>query len=199
MATKISTRDKIKLKSLIMFSKEGYHNTSVDDIAKSVGIKKASVYSHIKSKDELFLEVLKESIEWEENSFKELFELIKSGGPRARLKAIFEYYFHLYNESDVNYKIFLIKRSLFNPPSHLAEKIGEIWNTRNKYLENALSDIHKEGVASGRLKTTTESTFLDFFNCVMNGVYYDAGSTLDGKSIMISDGIWMQFWDSIKP
>ncbi len=199
MATKVNTRDKIKLKSLVMFAKEGYHNTSVDDIARSVGIKKASVYSHIKSKDELFLEVLSDCIEWEESSFKELFELIKNGGTRARLKAIFEYYFHLYNDPEVNYKIFLIKRSLFNPPSHLTEKIAEGWNKRNKYLESALSDIHKEGLASGKLKATTESTFLDFFYCVMNGIYFDAGSTINGKNIMISDGIWMQFWDSIKP
>jgi AcrR family transcriptional regulator len=40
-----------------MFAERGYHGTSIGDLAAALGIQKASVYSHIKGKEDLLSEI----------------------------------------------------------------------------------------------------------------------------------------------
>ena len=53
MAEKGSTKQEILEKALDLFSVQGYEATSVSQIADAVGIRKASLYSHFKSKQEI--------------------------------------------------------------------------------------------------------------------------------------------------
>jgi AcrR family transcriptional regulator len=49
------------------FSSAGYHKTTMDDIAKEVGLSKGSLYRYFKNKKQLFLEILNWYAEpWEE-------------------------------------------------------------------------------------------------------------------------------------
>ena len=50
----MTTKEKILVNSLRLFSKKGYNGTSVRDIAYSVGIKESSLYNHFKSKQDIF-------------------------------------------------------------------------------------------------------------------------------------------------
>ena len=52
------TRDKIMLKALELFSREGYEAVSVEQIAKAVGIKAPSLYKHFRSKRDIFDNIL---------------------------------------------------------------------------------------------------------------------------------------------
>nr|WP_174506810.1 TetR/AcrR family transcriptional regulator [Acinetobacter sp. Marseille-Q1620] len=54
MTKKISTFDKICEVATAHFAVHGYDASSLNIIAETVGIRKASLYSHFKSKDELF-------------------------------------------------------------------------------------------------------------------------------------------------
>lgn len=53
MTEKGSTKQEILDKALDLFSVQGYEATSVSQIADAVGIRKASLYSHFKSKQEI--------------------------------------------------------------------------------------------------------------------------------------------------
>lgn len=46
-----------------LFANKGFHETTTEDIAKSLGLKKQSLYSHFKSKNEIILAVLQEHSE----------------------------------------------------------------------------------------------------------------------------------------
>lgn len=59
------TIDKIKDVSIRQFSRMGYEATALSLIAEEVGIKKQSIYSYYKSKDDLFLKLLEEVFEHE--------------------------------------------------------------------------------------------------------------------------------------
>lgn len=50
---KTSTKEKILRKSLTLFAKQGFRETSVRDIAKAVGIQVGGLYNHFKTKDQI--------------------------------------------------------------------------------------------------------------------------------------------------
>lgn len=59
----MDTRGKIIDTTRRLIQTRAYHGFSFQDIADNVGIKKASLYHHFKSKDEVAIEVLRSSIE----------------------------------------------------------------------------------------------------------------------------------------
>ena len=48
-------REQILQAALTRFASQGYHHTTVDDIAREAGLSKGSIYVHFDSKKELFL------------------------------------------------------------------------------------------------------------------------------------------------
>lgn len=52
-----STKEKILNESLELFAENGYHGTSMREIAKAVGIKGSSIYNHFSGKEEIFSEL----------------------------------------------------------------------------------------------------------------------------------------------
>lgn len=45
-----------------MFAKKGYHQTTVDEIARALGVAKGTIYYHFKNKEELYLAIIQEGI-----------------------------------------------------------------------------------------------------------------------------------------
>jgi AcrR family transcriptional regulator len=56
-------RDEIILSAAQIFREKGFHATSMQDIADSVQLQKASLYHHINSKQEILLEVLDRALD----------------------------------------------------------------------------------------------------------------------------------------
>jgi AcrR family transcriptional regulator len=52
-----STRDRLSVEAARLFAERGYHGTSIGDLADALGIRKASVYSHISGKEDLLGEI----------------------------------------------------------------------------------------------------------------------------------------------
>ena len=55
---KMSTKERILAKSLSLFAKQGFKESSVRDIAKSVGLQPGALYNHFKNKDEILQTLL---------------------------------------------------------------------------------------------------------------------------------------------
>jgi AcrR family transcriptional regulator len=53
-----STRDRILDVAIDLFAQNGFHRTSVRDIARGVGIKESSIYNHFTGKDEILVTIL---------------------------------------------------------------------------------------------------------------------------------------------
>jgi AcrR family transcriptional regulator len=56
---KETTKQRILMESLKLFSKEGYEAVSVEQIANAVGIKAPSLYKHYQSKRDIFCSILR--------------------------------------------------------------------------------------------------------------------------------------------
>jgi AcrR family transcriptional regulator len=57
------TRHELLEAAQVVFARQGYHATSVDDVAEAAGYTKGAVYSNFRSKEELFLELLDRRID----------------------------------------------------------------------------------------------------------------------------------------
>ncbi|MCP4660314.1 MAG: TetR/AcrR family transcriptional regulator [bacterium] len=58
-----STRDRLRHAAAELFAARGYVGASMSDIAKRVGVRKPSLYNYYSSKEELFMDLLKSSID----------------------------------------------------------------------------------------------------------------------------------------
>ncbi len=56
---KLMMQEKILTASMTLFSRKGYHETSMDDIVKESGFSKGAIYGYFKSKEDLFFELQK--------------------------------------------------------------------------------------------------------------------------------------------
>jgi len=79
------------------FSRFGFKKTSVDEIARAVGISKGAFYRFYESKELLFMDVIEQV---EIRGRREILEMIDLPGPssRARLYAVFKKSFDLFGE-----------------------------------------------------------------------------------------------------
>ena len=57
------TKQDILEASAQVFAEKGYHASSMEDIAQIVGVKKASLYHHVDSKQEILVELLDQSLD----------------------------------------------------------------------------------------------------------------------------------------
>lgn len=55
----MTTKEKILMEALTLFSEKGFEPVSVRDIARAVGIKESSLYNHFKNKQDIFDELLR--------------------------------------------------------------------------------------------------------------------------------------------
>lgn len=58
----MSTKEKILFQALDLFSKYGYSDVTMKNVADKVGIKAPSIYKHFKSKEEIFYMILENAI-----------------------------------------------------------------------------------------------------------------------------------------
>lgn len=116
------TINKIKVAALKNFAENGYDGGSLAQIADQVGIKKQSIYTYFKSKDELYLTLSKETMESELAFIGQFIEEHKNEPMKETLFALLMACENRFSWHDVT-KFFL--RSSFFVPSHLEEQLNE--------------------------------------------------------------------------
>jgi AcrR family transcriptional regulator len=79
------TRERLLAAAVEVFSRQGYHAASVDEIAEAAGFSKGAVYSNFASKEDLFLALLDQRFEQEIAAGVEFFE---QRAPRERLTGL---------------------------------------------------------------------------------------------------------------
>lgn len=108
------TAKRLQVAALSRFARQGYAATSMSEIAADVGIKKPSIYTHFRNKDDLFLSLIPVVITQELEHAK---SMIKGG------EAIREQLFGYLNDIQLRYEkshtVEFWLRNLFMPPAHL--------------------------------------------------------------------------------
>jgi AcrR family transcriptional regulator len=125
-----------------LFKEKGYSAVTMRDLAKAMGIKAASLYNHINSKQDILNAIIISLAE----EFTEGMKLIQSSNDSCieKLKHIIE--LHVKISSQNIYGM----ASLNNDWMHLEEKLDYYQKLRNDYEED-FKAILKDGIVSGEI------------------------------------------------
>ncbi len=165
-------KEEIYAVSATLFKKRGYVASTMRDIAELVGIEPSSLYSHIKSKEEILINICTTCA----NEFDE--------GMQAILEA------DLSNPGKIEALIDLHLDIAYNKPSsvtvfddewrHLPEKELKLFLEKRNAYEASFKSILKEGMARGEFAEMSESTaFQLIINCVKWVHYYSKKMSRD--------------------
>lgn len=127
------------------FVTHGYEGASLNVIAEVVGIRKASIYTHFESKDDLFLQLLSMAFELEAEYVKQCFDLnINEEIPGE------SYCLTLKQRYEESIPLRFLVRMAYVPPQHLYEFITQRYQA---YIQMLTEHI---GRSLGSLKLSYE-------------------------------------------
>ncbi|MEI2466546.1 TetR/AcrR family transcriptional regulator [Niallia taxi] len=150
----------IKKSALAQFVNKGYEATSLDDIVAGIGIKKQSVYSHFKHKEDIFLQVMKDVVDEEISFLKNFFQERKQAELEEVLFQLLVKYKERYlHREDKNIQFLL--RMAFIPPYHLRDFVIDQFNFYNHNLEQHLLEVF---VKATNIHVSAEEGTVSFLN-----------------------------------
>ncbi len=167
MDTFETTKDKILAISELLFSNKGFDGTSMGLIAGQVGINKATIYHHFKSKQEILDTLVKRLIDETVNFRNKAIEkLIKSGNDPKMMKAAWKDRFWFVEEHDKIFHIILIEiLKKDSKETYLFDYIDAV-EKNDTYIKKQENLRKKLGLSENRedyspdLKTFLNSIFL---------------------------------------
>ena len=96
-------REQLLANAVEVFARDGYHNSSMNDIADAAGVTKPVLYQHFTSKRELFLELLREiGAQLRETIAKATAE---ADGPRRQIELGLRAYFHFVADNTDSFRV----------------------------------------------------------------------------------------------
>jgi len=169
-----------------LFAKKGISFT-LSEVAMQVGIKKASIYSHFDSKENLIKEVINQEIK------AYFFEINQENDD---LKRIFYGFLDYYNNSNI--KLLFWKRIILLPPEsidkEIVDRVNELSEDRFQIVKNLIISETNKGVIKPNEETATCLMFFSLIHGLLSSeLIYNPYNIREYYDI-----IWNQFWDSIK-
>jgi len=140
----------IKLRNVALshFARYGYEGASLSKIAEEVGIKKPTIYSHYKSKEDLFLSVVKYVFHLEKRQIFLYFQKEDKSDLKSKLEGFFDWFEAEFNLSDTTK--FLLRMSYFPPPA-LRNEMFQLSTAFIDGMERLLYKMMKQHQIQGEL------------------------------------------------
>ncbi len=156
------------------FRKKGYHNASMTEIAKSLGLTKAALYYYVKNKEEILFEC-------HIMAYEAMDEILKSS-PSGDKNAL-DILTHIYAQ----FVTLLTKEglSLLTDVDSLSERPKNIILKRRGDIEHKITSIVEKGMADGSMQKADPRLTVFFFMGALNwlNAWYDPNGRVDGANL----------------
>ncbi len=153
-------------KSLELFANQGYFGTSMDDIAKAVGIKKASLYSHYSGKESIFTAVFNNIFEDYSIFINDLTVCNENTDCLEKLTNIFSGYV---KNCKNNNKMVFWDRYYYYPPTYLKDYILNKTYEIEMLFINKITSIIEQGISNRVIKNISSHDIALSFYYMMIG------------------------------
>ncbi|NEM97329.1 TetR/AcrR family transcriptional regulator [Pontibacter sp. BT327] len=148
MEVTLSRKEQIEKTATALFRKRGFSATSMRDLANELGIEAASIYSHIRSKEEILQRVCFRMA----NEFFEAIDKVDDpeATASARLQAAITAHVQVLTKNTEASAVFLYEWRHLSEPYH-----AEFLTLRDRY-EKHFREIIKAGISIGEFKVPDE-------------------------------------------
>lgn len=141
---KASKKELILRKAAAMFREKGFAATSMRDLAESVGIEAASLYNHIRSKNEI-LEAICFDVA---NKFNSNMDAIDASSPKSISKVETLLRFHIRQMIECYEEVYVSDREW----KHLEEPYLSNFQTQRRNYRKKFAAIIEEGIHKGEIR-----------------------------------------------
>lgn len=163
------TKDKIRKVAVSHFARNGYDGASLNDIAAEVGIKKPSIYSHYKNKEDLFLQCVHEVLA-EEHAFVQSF--FKTHTDNSLLDNLYNYLLVNAERAETNFETMFWIRSIYFPPKELEKSCIAIGDEFLMQLRIFFASLFKEDTTYKEDPMELAEAFLCLFDGCIIELFY---------------------------
>ncbi|MBC1423133.1 efflux pump transcriptional regulator FepR [Listeria seeligeri] len=188
-------KEEIKQAALELFASNGFEGTSLADIAGVVGLKKQSIYSHFKDKDDLFLSIMKDAKSTEIDYYRAHLQDSDLSRPDLVLASLLFGVKNLY-DTDAAFQFWL--RYGFYPPKHLydivqAEISENVSQMEQDFTELFSSWMEQKLIPEQDVETMKEA-YMGILDAVIVEIVYVNEPQRTQKKIT---ALWQIFWRGI--
>ena len=157
-----TTPEDIIKKSIKVFRQNGYYRTTMNDLAKEIGLTKGVFYHHFSSKEEIMIKSLELTSRW---FAKHIFSVAyqTESKPKERLIKMADALF----QSFTTFKGGCFFANTILETAHVEDTFLEEINLFFKNFEDALTHIYKEKYNQEHLKNTVQETIADIEGSIL--------------------------------
>lgn len=144
------------------FSRKGFHNTSMDDVAKVLNVTKPALYYYIKTKQDILYECHAYALDLGEQAREAAFKA--SDDPLERIRLLFLKYIELLTGSFGSYAV------LAEPVSSLDAEYREKILTRMRDFDTMCRELVEQAIEQGSLTPCDPRLAIAFFMGAVNNI-----------------------------
>ena len=158
---RMATMHRMQVKGLELFYRQGYYNTSVDDILKSLSLSKGAFYHHFQSKEDFFISIVQNLIV--QKVYGMLIEPVEgSENPLRAIEACFENALETaeHNEMDFGFVLgnFMTEFNRRNP--EITKYLKDIYKVWEVNLVAILQKGKSDGYLARHIDSEAVATYL---------------------------------------
>ena len=189
------TKERILHTALQIFAEHGYEGARMDKIASEVGINKASLYFHFKSKEDIFRALYHDIFSKYRNWQKELTGETSGLPSKQRLTAIYEKYLdYNWNNAEMDFW----NRIYYLPPAAMREEIlAETTEIKNSFVFQ-LSLIMEEGIRKKELRPLGAVSMAKSYYYVLTCIDLSSALLSKEQSLKDMEECFRIFWEAVR-
>jgi len=139
-----------------LFSEKGYRGATLQDLAKRVGIKKASIYHYVESKEEILYNIF---LIVAGRIKEEFFKIHKNfPNPLERIGKFIECYLSFIEKDKDAFSIFLAEKKELTPEHR--EEIERVCDLLNLMMRDAIKEAKERGFIDKSIKEDITTLFI---------------------------------------
>jgi AcrR family transcriptional regulator len=165
------SRDEILRAASRLFANRGFHEASMSEVARQARVSKALIFWHFKSKEELFVAVIKRLLEPFTIDFAQEAQELDE---REQIKRLIELYIQFVRDYTGSVRFFISRLLREDPeqkgPASFTAQIRGLYENYRNLLVELIRRGQEKGVCSRRLDAESAATFL---LSTLNGLLVD--------------------------
>lgn len=187
-------KKQIKSIAMSVFSKKGYYDTSMQEIADLVGIKKAALYFHFASKSDLFIEILHDTMPVMMSDWQSAIDNTQCIDLETKLKAIFMSYINEPAELRILWKRTVLM-STFDSDDDIREVTRKLVLERHDMLMQFVRDVILSHINLPEDKIHVAQ--VSFSTLIRGFSQWSIVASFAGESDIhdMAEQIWQNFWN----